>query len=139
MQYYLQMYKKQHTPQGIEAVRALVKANAWSLLLRGCTSVHCLRQEFVCVCGVCLCWIQGVAFVLRSRGSCIRHGWCAMSSCVGSFAGFPELTMPYMVFGSGFPHKLDHFPSSILQRQSSCRSRSKRIINKAYRFLKKER
>jgi hypothetical protein len=28
MQYYLQMYKKQHTPQGIEAVRALVKANA---------------------------------------------------------------------------------------------------------------
>jgi hypothetical protein len=28
MQHYLQMYKKQHTPQGIEAVRALVKANA---------------------------------------------------------------------------------------------------------------
>jgi hypothetical protein len=28
MQHYLQMYKKQHTPQGIEAVHALVKANA---------------------------------------------------------------------------------------------------------------
>jgi hypothetical protein len=28
MQHYLQMYKKQHTPQGIEAVRALVKVNA---------------------------------------------------------------------------------------------------------------
>jgi hypothetical protein len=28
MQHYLQMYKKQHTTQGIEAVRALVKVNA---------------------------------------------------------------------------------------------------------------
>jgi hypothetical protein len=28
MQHYLQMYKKQHTPHGIEVVRALVKANA---------------------------------------------------------------------------------------------------------------
>jgi hypothetical protein len=28
MQHYLQMYKKQHTPQGIEAVHALVKVNA---------------------------------------------------------------------------------------------------------------
>jgi hypothetical protein len=104
MQHYLQMYKKQHTPQGIEAVRALVKANAWSLLLRGCTAVHCLRREFVCVCGVCLCWIQGVSFILRSRGSCFRHRWCAMSWCVGSMAGFPELTVRCMVFGSDFPY-----------------------------------
>jgi hypothetical protein len=28
MQHYLEMYKKQHTPQGIETVRALVKVNA---------------------------------------------------------------------------------------------------------------
>jgi hypothetical protein len=28
MQHYLQMYKNQHTPQRIKAVRALVKANA---------------------------------------------------------------------------------------------------------------
>jgi hypothetical protein len=28
MQYYLQMYKKQHDPQAVEAIRALTKVNA---------------------------------------------------------------------------------------------------------------
>jgi hypothetical protein len=42
-------------------------------------------------------------------------------------AGFLDLTTRCMVFESGFPYQRDQFYSSIMQRQSSCRSPSKTI------------
>jgi hypothetical protein len=88
-------------PRWSRVVRALVKVNAWPLWLRGCTTVRYQWRE-LCVCEVCLCSIQGVTSILRSRGSCIWHKRYAMSCRVWYFAGFLKLTARCMLFVSGF-------------------------------------
>jgi hypothetical protein len=70
MHHYLQMCKKQHTPQTIEAVHALVDVNPLDHFC--CEGARRCAASGESLCVVCLCWIQGVASILlRFRGSCI--------------------------------------------------------------------